>query len=251
VPPGAKALVAGNHVDAVVALDLETGAVKWSNRLQGKDAWNAACATWRRRQCPDPEGPDYDFAQGPMLFTAPMPDGPRPLLAAGQKSGVFWALDPGTGEVVWSTLVGPAGGMGGMQWGSATDGSRVYAAAANSFRRPFTLPSGETTRGGAWGALDAATGAVLWLTAVPRAGVATGPVTLANGVLYGGSMARRGDNMFALDAATGKLRWRFASGGSVNGGPAVVGGTVYWPSGYSKLGLGRGNDKLYAFEVAP
>jgi polyvinyl alcohol dehydrogenase (cytochrome) len=252
VPPGADALRPDNHVDAVVALDLATGALKWSARLQGPDAWNAACTTWRRRQCPDPKGPDYDFAQGPMLFTAATADGPRTLLAAGQKSGVFWALDPGTGAVVWSTMVGPAGGLGGMMWGSATDGTRVYAAAANSFRAPFTLvPSGETTRGGAWSALDAATGAILWQTAVPRGGVITGPVTVANGVLYGGSMTRRGKNMFALDAATGAILWGFASGGSVNSGPAIAGGVAYWPSGYSKLGLGKGNDKLYAFEVAP
>jgi polyvinyl alcohol dehydrogenase (cytochrome) len=99
--------------------------------------------------------------------------------------------------------------------------------------------------------VDAATGALLWQTAAPRNGVLTGPVTLANGVLYGGSMARRGRNMFALDAATGRVLWTFASGGSVNSGPAVAGGVVYWPSGYSKLGLGKRNDKLYAFEVAP
>jgi len=252
VPPGADALRPDNHVDAVIALDLQTGALKWSARLQGPDAWNIACYTWRRRQCPEPEGPDYDFAQGAMLFTAATVDGPRTLLAAGQKSGVFWALDPDTGAVVWSTMVGPGGGIGGMQWGSATDGARIFAVAANSFRRPFTLfPSEKTTRGGAWSALDAATGAILWQTAAPRNGVLTGPVTLANGVLYGGSMARRGRNMFALDAATGRVLWTFASGGSVNSGPAVAGGVVYWPSGYSKLGLGKRNDKLYAFEVAP
>jgi polyvinyl alcohol dehydrogenase (cytochrome) len=121
-----------------------------------------------RPKCPDPAGPDYDFAQGAMLFTAQGANGSRQLLGAGQKSGIFWALDPATGAVVWSTVVGPGGTMGGMEWGSATDGSRVYAAVANWDHKPYTLfPSGEVTRGGAWSALDAATGAILWQTATP------------------------------------------------------------------------------------
>jgi polyvinyl alcohol dehydrogenase (cytochrome) len=246
VPAGAPA--AENHVDAVVALDLQTGAVRWSRKVQGPDAWNLACDSLLRRNCPNPPGPDFDFAQGPMLFTASTAAGSRQLVGAGQKSGIFWALDPDTGAVVWATLVGPGGSRGGMQWGSATDGSRVYVASANSGRQPHTLvPSGVTTRGGSWGALDAATGAILWQTAVPREGLALGPLTVANGVVYAGSMARRGTNMFALDAATGAILWKKASGGSVGGGAAVAGGTVYWGSGYSKLGQGRGNDKLYAF----
>ena len=249
VPPGTSGVPADNHVDAVMALDLQTGAVKWSSKMQGADAWTLACTLLRRRNCPDPAGPDYDFAQGPMLFTVEGPPGPRQLLGAGQKSGIFWAFDPALGQVAWSAIVGPGGVRGGLQWGSATDGRRVYAAAANSDRATMTLPSGETTTGGAYTALDAATGEMLWQTAVPRRAIPLGPVTVANGVVYGGSMLRRGKNMFALDAATGQILWRFASGGSVVSGPAVAGGSVYWGSGYSKFGQGRGNDKLYAFSV--
>jgi polyvinyl alcohol dehydrogenase (cytochrome) len=249
VPPGTSGVPADNHVDAVMALELQTGAVRWSSKMQGPDAWNVACVPFRRRNCPDPAGPDYDFAQGALAFTVEGPDGPRPLLGAGQKSGIFWALEPATGDVVWSAIVGPPGVRGGMQFGSATDGRRIYAAAANSGRRTMTLPSGETTNGGAYTALDAATGAILWQTAVPRRALALGPLTVANGVVYGGSMLRFGPNMFALDAATGQIRWRFGSGGSVASGPAVAGGTVYWGSGYSKYAQGRANNKLYAFSV--
>jgi polyvinyl alcohol dehydrogenase (cytochrome) len=140
-----------------------------------------------------------------MLFTAPGEAG-RPLLGAGQKSGIFWAIDPDTGAIVWSTVVGPGGALGGMEWGSATDGSRIYAADANSSRQRYTLfPSGEKTRGGAWSALDPATGAIQWQTAAPEKATVLGPLTVANGVVYAGSMAREGDNMFALDAATGAI----------------------------------------------
>jgi polyvinyl alcohol dehydrogenase (cytochrome) len=53
--------------------------------------------------------------------------------------------------------------------------------------------------------------------------------------------------MFALDAANGKQSWQFTSGGSVNAGPAIVDGRLYWGSGYSNLGLGDPNAKLFAF----
>jgi hypothetical protein len=51
------------------------------------------------------------------------------LLTIGQKSGVVWALDPDDGgRIVWQTRVGKSGLLGGVQWGTATDGKTVYAA---------------------------------------------------------------------------------------------------------------------------
>jgi polyvinyl alcohol dehydrogenase (cytochrome) len=53
-----------------------------------------------------------------------------------------------------------------------------------------------------------------------------------------------------LDAATGQILWSFGAGSSVNAAPAVVKGTVYWGSGYSRSGIeGSGNTKLYAFSI--
>ena len=58
-----------------------------------------------------PTGPDFDFGAGPNLFTTTNPATGRPeqLVGAGQKSGVYWAVDPATGKVVWQTKVGPDG----------------------------------------------------------------------------------------------------------------------------------------------
>jgi polyvinyl alcohol dehydrogenase (cytochrome) len=63
-----------------------------------------------------------------------------------------------------------------------------------------------------------------------------------------------GMTSFALDAKTGQILWEFVSGGSVNSGPAVADGTVYWGSGYESINnLGiplpgeTPNNKLYAF----
>lgn len=77
-------------------------------------------------------------------------------------------------------------------------------------------------------------------------------MTVANGVVYAGSLAsgQNSNNMYALDAKTGKILWDFNSGGSVVAGAAVVNGTVYWGSGYSRYGLGVFNNKLYAFTVS-
>ena len=56
-------------------------------------------------------------------------------------------------------------------------------------------------------------------------------------------------DMVALDAESGETLWKFASGGSVACGPAIVNGTIYWGSGYSRLQIGTANNKLYAFTV--
>ena len=121
-----------DHFDSVLALDLKTGAIRWSYRAIPYDTWTGACIFGG--VCPNPAGPDYDFGQAPALFTAK--DGgkgkPRDLVGAGQKSGQYWALDPDTGAVVWVTQAGPGGTSGGLQWGSAVDGQRIYTANANS-----------------------------------------------------------------------------------------------------------------------
>ncbi len=78
------------------------------------------------------------------------------------------------------------------------------------------------------------------------------PVTVANGVVYAASMAKLADQkqLFALDAATGAILWQFGAGSSVNAGPAVVDGTVYWGSGYARAGVeGSGNNRLFAFSL--
>ena len=98
--------------------------------------------------------------------------------------------------------------------------------------------------------MDPATGKILWQTPDPAGSFDIGFVSVANGVVYGGSVATTGTNMYALDAATGKIRWSFASGGSVTGGAAIVDGSVYWGSGYCGtecFTAPTNNDKLYAF----
>ncbi len=79
-----------------------------------------------------------------------------------------------------------------------------------------------------------------------------GPASVANGVVYVGSMDPNpaAPTMFALDAKTGKVLWSFVAGSSVIAGPAIVGNFIYWGSGFSRFGLGTPNNKLFAFSIA-
>ena len=249
-----------NYVDAVLALNMDTGAVVWADPLMGltADAWNVACFTSipGTANCPDPAGPDFDFGQGPMKLQANINGKTVDILGIGQKSGKFWGINPDTGQVLWSTQGGPGSALGGMEWGSATDGTRIYYAISNMYGIPYTLKDGSTTTGGLWGALDPATGAILWQTADPNGAMDPGAVSVANGVVYAGSMgnpvgttgqASTKPTFFALNAATGKILWNYVSGGSVNAGAAIANGMVYWGSGYGHFGLGDPNPMFYAF----
>jgi polyvinyl alcohol dehydrogenase (cytochrome) len=245
----AACLPANDHFDSIMALDLKTGAIRWATRAIPFDAWTVDCIPFvgDGDLCPDPAGPDYDFGQAPALFQVKSGKGqPVELLGAGQKSGQYWALDPNSGAVRWVTQAGPGGTAGGLQWGSAVDSTMVYTANANSNAVPWTLPGGQSTTNGIWSGLDASSGAIVWQVTPSSGGSTSGPVTTANGVVYGCSLDPLG-HMYALDAATGAELWKFASGGSCLSGAAISDGMLFWGSGYSNLGFGTPNNKLYAF----
>ena len=230
--------------DSTLALDLKTGAVKWGKKLQTFDTWTVACLLpngEKNPNCPVPSSPDFDFGgSGPNLIGN--------IVGFGQKSGIYWALNPDNGNIVWSTPVGPGASLGGIEWGTASDGKRIYVAVANSDKLPYVLtPSGQVITWGAWSALDVATGKILWQTADPIPGsIDRGALSVANNVVYAGSNSGQ---MYALDESTGTVLWNFASGGTVIDGPSIVDSTVYWGSGYAELD-GTGNNKVYAFSLA-
>lgn len=243
-----------DYFDAALALDLQTGAVRWAHKpltagaiawaqkVEQYDAWTSGCRVVPPQNCPSPKGSDYDLSgAGPNLLDN--------MVGFGQKSGVYWAFDPDNGNVLWSTFVAPAGTgtLGGIEWGTATDGHRVYVEEADSGHVSYTLvPSGPTINWGSWSAMDVATGKILWQTADPTSGsLDFGAVSVANGVVYAGSQGSPGF-MYALDAASGKILWSYSSGGSVIDGPSIVNGVVYWGSGYR---IGTHNNKLYAFTL--
>jgi len=255
VADGTTPLDPTDYVDSILALNMSTGKVVWAAPHLGltADAWTVACFydAPGTANCPDPAGPDYDFGQGVMEVSATAYGGNQDLVIAGQKSGKLWALNADTGTPVWMYDSGAASALGGMEWGSATDGKTAYF--ANSI-------------GNFWGAVDIATGHLKWQTSDPSplnsSAISGGAndiaaVSVANGVVYVGSLGGGPDNstsiptMFALDANTGSILWSFTSGSSVGAGPAIANGIVYWGTGYARLGIGSpaGANNFYAFSL--
>jgi polyvinyl alcohol dehydrogenase (cytochrome) len=255
IPSGCQS--AENYADSIVALDIENGAVKWSQRLEtwpeyagqdGSDYFNSACSH-DLAGCPTPEGPDFDFGSAPNEITYSTPAGPVTILGAGQKSGIYYAFDPDSGDLLWQTQVGPGSRGGGIMWGSASDGQRIYVAIANGDGIAYAAGSA-----GSWAALNPANGQILWQVPDPYGARGLGPVTVANGVVYVPSTAgeRTDRNMIALDAATGSELWSYASETTTIAGAAVVNGVVYWGTGYTHLpvpGFTGGANAFYAFSI--
>jgi polyvinyl alcohol dehydrogenase (cytochrome) len=254
-PTATNCAVPDDWFDAVLSLNLDTGAISWGRRVQGWDAWTVACAfglppgvTW----CPSPQSPDFDFGgSGPNLMPGKGPKGTT-LVGIGQKSGIYWAFDAKTGATVWDTLVGPGAALGGIEWGTAYDGGRIYVPLANSDNKQYNLHiDGPSATGGSYAALDPSTGKFDWHVPTPGDGSAwgIGPASAANGVVFVGSSAGTGNNMFALGAGNGKVLWSFPASGSVWSGPAIANGVVYWGSGYGRFAAANTENKFYAFSI--
>jgi polyvinyl alcohol dehydrogenase (cytochrome) len=130
--------------DAVMALDLDTGAVRWTQQALADDAWIPACAPsgTLAGNCPENIGPDYDFGASPILKSLP---GGKRLVITVAKSGVAWAMDPDKGgAVVWKTPAParPAGPEGEMVWGAAAD-DRTCVGQTSGGVAAYRLASGE------------------------------------------------------------------------------------------------------------
>ena len=74
--------------DAVVALDMDTGTVKWVNQVTPNDNWTLGCRPQNpdNPACPATLGPDYDFSASPALATRQRPRAAR--AAAEVRDGV-------------------------------------------------------------------------------------------------------------------------------------------------------------------
>jgi polyvinyl alcohol dehydrogenase (cytochrome) len=250
MPSGVTAAPPGDHVESIMALDMATGAIVWARAMTTDDVFTLTNSS----------GPDFDFGCGANLFQAKIDGVVKDLVGAGQKSGIYWVVDPDTGDVVWKTQTGPGGHLGGLHWGTAYDGTRIYFGENDTNSKSYVLggkgpQAGKSITTGSWGALDPASGDVLWQIENPTPVVVlsnasvNGPVTVVGGVMFGGSMDAKG-TMFAFDASTGAQLWSFEAGGTVYGAPAIAGGFVYWGAGMvSRLGFGTTAKKLYAFSA--
>jgi polyvinyl alcohol dehydrogenase (cytochrome) len=266
--------------DAIFAIDMATGKVRWSHQVTPNDNFIIGCnAPKRGVNCPDALGPDYDFGASPILFQ--LPNG-KDVVLSGQKSGTVYGMDPDTGRLLWSTKVGSGSALGGIEWGMAADDKRLYVTnsdiinifdeiVAKQGKPPFEgEPSGPAKPG--LTAIDPATGKVLWHTPAPNApchyagdrsrdytnGICVNAQSAAPSVIPGVVFSGTTDGWFrAYDAATGKILWAHSTtaesydtvnkvkgqpGGSIDGlGAAVGGGMVYVVSGFNGASRTGGN----------
>jgi polyvinyl alcohol dehydrogenase (cytochrome) len=208
--------------DSVVALDLATGKVAWQRKLLEGDRWNVACISGDKSGCPKKEGPDYDFGSSPILHT--LANGKQVLLA-GQKSGILHILDAETHAVIRQIRVGKGGVIGGIEWGPAADGDKVYAAVSD-------LKWDDPTAGGGLTAIQIGTGEKVWHVPAPKpacigekgcSAAQPAAVTVIPGAVLSGSGVRRGGPRRRTHSH-GKRGWDGTAAGAGSGGLRQSGG---------------------------
>jgi len=189
---------------------------------------------------------------------------------AGQKAGTLWAVDPDTGKVVWKQDFGNGSPLGGIHWGIAFDGERVFA----PINRPYGgRVDGEATQKPGMHAVNVNTGEVAWtFVAEPdcagdrqtrvrgcanNIGLSGAPTVIDGAVITGGL-----DGILrALDAKTGTVLFKFdtaqefktlngvkGTGGAIDAASIVAtNGYLFVASGYGMFGQMPGN-VLLAFK---
>jgi len=250
--------------DALIAMDLDSGATVWIWQGTENDAWNTACGTDTPDNCPEEDGPDYDFGAATLIATT---DAGQDLVIGGQKSGLVHAINADTGKWVWSKRVGRGGIQGGVHFGIAADSERIYVPISDmADGRSYPTPDKPGVH-----ALDIETGELLWYAASPDAckgrdfchpGVSQS-ISVINDMVLAGSMdgVMRGydratgaqvyelDSTVAFDVAAGGT----TTGGSFGGaaGPVAQDGRVVLSSGYGLYNHMPGNLLLMLELPAP
>jgi outer membrane protein assembly factor BamB len=240
------------YTDSAVNLDAATGKLRWYYQAVPNDF------------------ADHDLQASPISASI----GGVPVIIAGGKVGIVYALNAQTGALLWKTPVGKhnghdndsllllehqltikypytvePGSLGGILSNmSVADGS-VYVATID-LPIAWTGPNvadgnkGAGPESGEIEALSLATGKVEWDTKVSTLplGAATVSNDLVFTTLYTGTL-------IALNRATGAIVYSQKLPTSTNAPIAVFGNTVLVPAGGPKTATGGGNPQLVAYTV--
>ncbi|MEP7247442.1 MAG: PQQ-binding-like beta-propeller repeat protein [Gammaproteobacteria bacterium] len=244
--------------DSVMALRLSDGKILWSFQATQNDIFLTGCMAKRNGlNCPK-EGQFLDVDFGASTIIAQRANG-KDVILAGQKSGTLWALDPDDhGKVLWKREFGAGSPIGGIHWGMAYDGTRVFAP-INAFPGP---DGKDIAQKPGMHAVNVDTGEVLWsFEATPdctddrplrvpgcKGGIGlSGAPTVVDGAVIEGSI----DGFLRVfDAATGEVLFKFdtartfltlnsvvGKGGAIDNASIVAAnGYVFLNSGYGLLG---------------
>ncbi|MEX2131214.1 MAG: PQQ-dependent dehydrogenase, methanol/ethanol family [Pseudohongiellaceae bacterium] len=254
------------YSDSVMAVDADTGALKWYFQFTPHDVW------------------DYDGNTTIFLADINFQGQERQALVQANRNGYFYILDRVTGEYLsatpyveqlnWATIdtngrpvpnpqafpqsnpdyrvcPGLRGGMNGA-WAAALNpelGLAFIPAVENCmmFRKGISVyVQGQSFTGGGsintdaaidadYGhltAVDINTGEVRWRY-MDQDPLAAGVVSTAGGVVISGTPSGK---IFGLDAATGEELWTFQAGGGIRSQPIV-----YQANGETYLAVGAGD----------
>lgn len=250
--------------DAIIALDKTSGETVWVRQARFGDVWNGSCENADPVNCPEDNGPDYDYGAGPVIS---QDSRGRRIILAGDKGGVVTAMLAETGESLWKTKVGRGGVVAGINFGLAAHDGKVFVPVSD-------VPDGrdydEPARPGVY-ALNVDNGEYAW-QAPSREDVCNGRPGCYPG--YSAAISVTDDYVLAgsnegwlraFDIDTGEVLWEFdttqpvtavdgrkAQGGSIGGGqaPLVVGDRLILNSGYAFAGKMPGN-ALLVFKLPP
>jgi serine/threonine-protein kinase len=203
-------------------------------------------------------------------------DGSYPLLATGgvayvafaaksDTTGGVTALDPGSGNLLWTFPFGPVADIAGklavadgVVYVTTSDGEIFSLSAANGAKRQRVAGFGEFGAGtiaavngvvyagiddkkGTVAAVHPASGKTLWRHSLGPASfppyVATTSGMIFAGTVNGGAAEAQSGKLYALNAATGKQLWSMPVSGGVNEGPVAAGGVVYTGGGDLNSGI--------------
>jgi alcohol dehydrogenase (cytochrome c) len=242
---GANRLGDNLYSDSLVALDPDTGALKWHFQFTPHDVH------------------DWDSTHVPVLIDEPIDGKPRKLVAVANRNGFFYVLDRTNGDflfakpytqVTWATEIGadgrPAllpntdpspegtrvcpGGVGGANWHSPSYSPRTHLFyvfsrdECNTFMadarlepphrpgRPYIgstfFPPSQEKSESAVRAVDPTTGKVRW-EFKHFTGAWAGVFSTAGGLVFSGDGQ---GNFIALDAVNGRDVWHMLLGAPIN-----------------------------------
>lgn len=235
----AHPVIVGNGENALIAYDAKTGDERWRLPLRGSGMPTAAIV---RGMLLHHDGSGEFIAVNPETgqvtyrrdlksvasMSAILPIGRGTVVTNGVQPTAMQALDVRNGNPVWSyAFDASASGVGDCP-PAAENGYIVcdYVTAIQG----TSLHVGDDAVEHAY-ALDAASGALLWNTkfsdtgTLPQGNESAIPLVSGGTAFLGSAVA---PVMNAVDAATGKVRWRLTVRGPVKDGPVEKDGSLYF-----------------------